>query len=121
MNIKQKIVGLLVACCSVVAVANTSTVYFNGDILTMQGNSPQYVEALVVQNDKILFVGNKSQALAQAGSSPTLHDLKGATLMPGFIDSWGHFTLVAQNTLTTKYLDPCRTIEYRGAEETRHH
>jgi predicted amidohydrolase YtcJ len=121
MNIKQKIVGLLVACCSVVAVANTSTVYFNGDILTMQGNSPQYVEALVAQNDKILFVGNKSQALAQAGSSPTLHDLKGATLMPGFIDSWGHFTLVAQNTLTTKYLDPCRTIEYRGAEETRHH
>ena len=99
MNIKQKIVGLLVACCSFSAVANTSTVYFNGEILTMQGDSPQYVEALVVQNDRILFVGDKSQALTLAGSNSTLHDLKGTTLMPGFIDSWGHFTLVAQNTL----------------------
>jgi predicted amidohydrolase YtcJ len=50
MNIKQKIVGFFVACCSFAAVANTSTVYFNGEILTMQGDSPQYVEALVAQN-----------------------------------------------------------------------
>lgn len=99
MNIKQKIAAFLMACCSFTALANTSVVYFNGDILTMQGNTPQYVEAVVVQNDKIAFVGDKSQALTLAGHNPTLYDLKGATLMPGFIDSWGHFTLVAQNTL----------------------
>ena len=99
MNIKQTIVAFLVACCSVTALANTSIVYFNGDILTMQGDSPQYVEAVVVQNDKIVFVGDKIQALTLAGLNPTLRDLKGTTLMPGFIDSWGHFTLVAQNTL----------------------
>ncbi len=99
MNIKQTIIGLLAACFSVATVANAATVYFNGEILTMQGDSPQYVEALVMQNDKIVFVGDKGQALTLAGSNPTLHDLKGTTLMPGFIDSWGHFTLVAQNTL----------------------
>jgi predicted amidohydrolase YtcJ len=65
----------------------------------MQGDSPHYVEALVVQNDKILFAGDKVQALAQAGANPALYDLNGRTLMPGFIDSWGHFSLIAQNTL----------------------
>jgi predicted amidohydrolase YtcJ len=99
MRIVQNLLGCFFTCLCVAAFANTSTVYFNGDILTMQGDSPQYVEALVVQNDKITFAGDKVQALAQAGAQPTLHDLKGHTLMPGFIDSWGHFTLIAQNTL----------------------
>ncbi|MEY3740478.1 MAG: hypothetical protein RLZZ192_1154 [Pseudomonadota bacterium] len=89
----------LIALCSGMLHANTSTLYFNGDILTMQGDTPQYVEAVVVQNDKIIFAGDKAQALIQAGANPTEQDLKGRTLMPGFIDNWGHFTLVAQNTL----------------------
>lgn len=29
--------------------AETATVYFNGDILTMDGDKPQYVEAVVVK------------------------------------------------------------------------
>ena len=99
MNIAHKILSLIVVFSSATAFANTTTVYFNGDILTMQGDQPEYVEALVVQNDKILFAGKKGQALTQAGTNPALHDLKGTTLMPGFIDSWGHFTLIAQNTL----------------------
>lgn len=99
MHIAHKILSLLAVFSAATAFANTTTVYFNGDILTMQGDQPEYVEALVVQNDKILFAGKKEQALTQAGTNPALHDLKGTTLMPGFIDSWGHFTLVAQNTL----------------------
>ena len=99
MSIAKKILLCFFAFYSIAAAANTSTVYVNGDILTMQGVKPQYVEALVVRNDKIVFAGDKAQALAQAGSNPTLQDLKGHTLMPGFIDSWGHFALIAQNTL----------------------
>ena len=99
MSIAKKILVCFFAFYSIAAAANTSTVYVNGDILTMQGVKPQYVEALVVRNDKIVFAGDKAQALAQAGSNPTLQDLKGHTLMPGFIDSWGHFALIAQNTL----------------------
>ena len=99
MRLAQKILSCLIAFHCVSAVANPSTVYVNGDILTMQGDTPQYVEALVVQHDKIIFAGDKVQALAQAGANPTLYDLNGRTLMPGFIDSWGHFALIAQNTL----------------------
>jgi len=99
MSITQKLLSCVLVFNLLTAFATPSTVYFNGDILTMHGDHPQYVEALVVQNDKIVFAGDKGPALAQAGSNPTLQDLKGHTLMPGFIDSWGHFALIAQNTL----------------------
>ena len=99
MRLAQQILNCFFPFFCVAAFANPSTVYVNGDILTMQGDSPHYVEALVVQNDKIMFAGDKVQALAQAGANPTLYDLNGRTLMPGFIDSWGHFSLIAQNTL----------------------
>ena len=79
--------------------ADASSVYFNGDILTMEGDKPQYVDAIVVKDRKIVYTGNIQEALTQAGSNPTLNDLKGKTLLPGFIDTWGHFTLIAQNTL----------------------
>jgi predicted amidohydrolase YtcJ len=89
----------LFAFFSIDALADVSTVYFNGDILTMEGDAPNYVEAVVVSGDKISFAGEKREALAAAGPKPVLRDLKGHTLLPGFIDSWGHFALVAQNTL----------------------
>lgn len=99
MKIIQTLFVALLAILSVEAVADSPTVYFNGDILTMEGDSPSYVQAIVVTGDKISFAGDKREALAAAGRNAVLRDLKGHTLLPGFIDSWGHFTLVAQNTL----------------------
>jgi predicted amidohydrolase YtcJ len=64
----------------------------------MEGRSPQYVEAVVIQGTKITFTGALQEALARAGSNPQLHDLQGRTLLPGFIDTWGHFALIAQDT-----------------------
>lgn len=82
-----------------VVLAAPATVYFNGDILTMKGKTPEYIEAVVVQDDRITYAGNVNTALSKAGANANLQDLKGKTLLPGFIDSWGHFALVAQNTL----------------------
>ncbi|QWE08044.1 amidohydrolase [Polynucleobacter ibericus] len=82
------------------AFADTASVYFNGDILTMEGDTPQYVEAVVVKGKKIAYAGNMRDAISEAGSNAIMNDLKGQTLLPGFIDAWGHFTLIAQNTLS---------------------
>ena len=79
--------------------ADATNVYFNGDILTMEGDKPQYVEAVVVKGKKIAYAGNMKDALNEAGANVVMNDLKGQTLLPGFIDAWGHFTLIAQNTL----------------------
>jgi len=48
------------------------TIYLGGDIITMRGEKPEYVEAIVVRAGKIGFVGPAAEAKAfagQAGSS----------------------------------------------------
>lgn len=94
-----KFLSLLLSTVSISAFAQVSTVYFNGDILTMEGDTPKYVEAVVVKDKKIAFTGSMRDALNHSGSNPSIQDLNGRTLLPGFIDTWGHFALVAQDTL----------------------
>ena len=98
MKILKTYLAVLMLLASAQVFADTATVYFNGDILTMEGDKPQYVEAIVVKDRKITYTGNMRDALNQAGTNPLLQDLKGKTLLPSFIDAWGHFTLIAQNT-----------------------
>ena len=96
-----RLLALFLATFSLACAANVTvpTVYFNGDILTMEGDTPKYVEAVVVKDNKIAYIGDMREALSQAGSNAALQDLKGHTLLPGFIDTWGHFALIAQDTL----------------------
>ena len=76
----------------------SASVYYNGAILVMEGDTPDYAEAVAVHAGKIAFVGTKDDARAAVGEARQI-DLQGRTLLPGFIDSWGHFTLLAQQTL----------------------
>lgn len=73
-------------------------VYVNGFILTMEGDAPQYVEAVAVRDGRIAFAGDRLSALAAVPDAVEV-DLAGRTMLPGFIDSWGHFALFAQQTL----------------------
>ena len=61
-----------------------------GPIVTMEGNQPTTVEAIVVDDGRIVFVGSKADALKQQGAGTVLKDLAGKTLMPGFIDGHAH-------------------------------
>jgi len=99
MNLKQSVVIAAIALCPWAVRAEKPAIYFNGDILTMEGDSPSYVEAVVVKGDKITFAGELREARDEAGPEPEMRDLQGHTLLPGFIDTWGHFALVAQDTL----------------------
>ena len=66
-------------------------IYFGGDILTMQGDTADYVEAITIKDGKIQFMGDKDQALKYQQADTGLHNLNGNTLMPSFIDAHGHF------------------------------
>lgn len=68
-----------------------STMYYNGDILTMVGNSPNYVDAIVEKDGKIIFTGSSEEAMKVAGKGHNMIDLEGKTLVPGFIDGHCHF------------------------------
>ena len=65
--------------------------YFGGDIITMEGDEPTYAEAVVVREGRIEFVGNASEAMEKAGSGHRMINLKGKTMVPGFIDGHAHF------------------------------
>lgn len=62
----------------------------NSEILTME-QSPTQVEALAIQGEYIVAVGDENDILALAGSKTQLIDLEGRTLVPGFIDSHCHW------------------------------
>lgn len=83
---------------------STSHLYYNGNIITMDSNEPQYVEALVEQEGIIVFVGSKKQAQQNYGTAINI-DLKGRTLLPGFIDPHSHFSMVS-NTMGQVDLNP---------------
>jgi GTP cyclohydrolase II len=74
-------------------------IYFGGDILTMEGNEAQYVEAVAVKDGKIMLAGTKAEADKLKGANTQMNDLQGKTLLPGFIDGHSHILTVADATL----------------------
>ncbi|MGL2993097.1 amidohydrolase [Flavobacterium sp. TSSA_36] len=95
--------------------SSTATVYYNGDILTMEGDQPQYVDALVVKDGKIAFVGSEDEAMKQAGAGHTMIDLAGKTLVPGFVDGHCHFAAFGSQAISANLLAApdgnCNTID----------
>lgn len=81
---------LIIVGCNPKEDNHNQTIYFNGDIITMEGEEPQYVESVVQQDGKIIFLGPKSEAL-KSYKNATLVDLEGKTLLPAFLDGHGHF------------------------------
>jgi predicted amidohydrolase YtcJ len=89
--------------------AAAAVIYTGGDILTMRGPEPEQVEAVAVQDGRITFVGSRAAALERCGPSATVVDLAGKTMLPGFIDTHGHFVYFGKN-LVDADLFGCRDI-----------
>lgn len=78
------------------ASAQDSILYRGGTIITMDGDTPQTVEAVVTTGDRIAFAGSEGEARKAAGKDVAIHDLKGATMLPGFVDAHSHFAVAMQ-------------------------
>lgn len=81
----------LFGCSNKTTKDKADAIYFGGTIITMEDSSPS-VEAIAIKDGKILFTGKKSEADSYANDQTKLYDLKGKTLLPGFIDAHGHLT-----------------------------
>jgi predicted amidohydrolase YtcJ len=81
----------------IAATAAADTLYTGGDILTMRGSDPEYVESLVVRDGNILFAGSLEDAKKRIAPGATTINLGGKTLLPGFIDTHGHFVYFGKN------------------------
>ncbi|MBT3671469.1 MAG: amidohydrolase [Porticoccaceae bacterium] len=69
-------------------------IYHGGDIVTMAGESLRQIEAVAELDGKIVFTGTLADAM-QSFAKASKFDLKGKTLMPGFIEPHVHPSIAA--------------------------
>ncbi len=96
MTIWTGALALLGALLALPVAAQDNTLYRGGPIITMDGDTPQTVEAVVTRDGRIAYVGDEAGARAAAGRDPAIRDLNGATLLPGFVDAHSHFAVAMQ-------------------------
>jgi predicted amidohydrolase YtcJ len=93
--------GLLLTvmgCSSVMAAATElgqQTLYYGGDIITMEGDGQAYVEAVIERDGRISYAGDKAAAVNNFAGDAVEVDLEGKTMMPGFIEPHLHPSIAA--------------------------
>ncbi len=65
-------------------------VFINGNILTMDSNN-SIAQALSTRRERIEAVGSTEEIMALVGDDTEVVDLRGRTLLPGFVDAHSHF------------------------------
>lgn len=73
-------------------------IFTGGPVVTVN-QSNNIEEAVAVKENKILFVGRQEQAWALKGSHTKVVNLKGRTVIPGFIDAHIHAAVMGANAL----------------------
>ncbi|UXX79009.1 amidohydrolase [Reichenbachiella carrageenanivorans] len=104
------LIAIVFICCNQTkketsVVEKTATIYYNGDIITMESDEPTYAEAVVEENGKIVFVGNKDEASENYNKANQV-DLEGKTMLPAFLDGHGHFYNVGFTAMCANILPP---------------
>ena len=96
---------ILFSSCTSKSSESLVTLYYGGDIITMSGDEPSYAESIVTNMDSIVFVGTLSEAEELFPSSKKTN-LKGTTLLPGFIDAHAHFAGFPSQSIGAQILPP---------------
>ncbi len=103
------VIGLTVltatACTEKPALVAADTIYFNGNVITLDSNE-LLAEAVAVKNGKILAVGDNETMMSLSNQDTHQVDLKGKTMLPGFVDGHSHLSGVAIQAVTANLLPP---------------
>lgn len=71
------------------AADHADRIYFGGPVVTVDAKDT-VAEAVAIKDGKILAVGNKDAILGHRGPKTDLIDLRGKTMIPGFVDAHCH-------------------------------
>jgi predicted amidohydrolase YtcJ len=80
-------------------------IYFGGAIVTMHDAQPT-AEAVAARDGSILAVGARADVMQRQRGSTRLVDLRGRTLLPGFIDGHSHVSMVGFQAVSANLLPP---------------
>ncbi|WP_407332869.1 amidohydrolase [Enterovibrio sp. 27052020O] len=81
------------------------TIYHNAQVITVNDKQPD-ASAVAILDGKILAVGNNEEVLKLADKRTKVVDLKGITMIPGFIDAHGHVMNTGLQAVSANLLSP---------------
>jgi predicted amidohydrolase YtcJ len=84
----------LISCAEPEAFPEATSVYTNGQIITVD-DSTGTVEAIAVKEGRIIALGSNEAVKSYQGSQTAVIDLEGKTMLPGFVDAHSHLSAVA--------------------------
>ncbi|MEZ4417274.1 MAG: amidohydrolase [Gemmatimonadota bacterium] len=83
------------ACSASESGPPADTIFLGSNIVTMDPAQPT-AEGVAVRGEEIVAVGSRAEVLALRGDDTQVVDLGERALLPGFIDTHGHFLAVGQ-------------------------
>ncbi len=77
---------------------SADVVFLNGEVITIDNNQ-SVTEAIAIKDNKIYQVGSSSQIKKLIGEQTQVIDVKGKSVLPGFIDAHIHLSIFGTNLL----------------------
>lgn len=105
---RRLVLAALLAATSLTTAQAGDILIHGGPIHTGVEAAPK-AEAVLIRDDKILFVGPLAAAKAKAAKDVRAIDLKGAAAYPGFVDAHAHLTGIGLRELTLN-LDQVKSV-----------
>ena len=93
------------------------TIFHGGTILTVDKAFSE-VEALVIENQKIIASGSHNNVKEKYGDEADFIDLEGHTMLPGFIDSHAHVVSFAPIVFLTEDIG---LVKFKTTDEALNH
>jgi hypothetical protein len=102
LRVSAAVLAASVACApQPPAVPPATLVLLNGKVVTVEA-SPAEARAIAVAGDRIVAVGSDDEIKRYVGTSTQVIDAGGQLVIPGFVESHGHFTGVGEAQLVLK-------------------
>ncbi|HSE42187.1 MAG TPA: amidohydrolase [Acidobacteriota bacterium] len=93
---KKWILIIILAFCLDAVAEEADLLLKNGTIITMEDSVPE-ASSVAVKGDKIVWIGNTSEASRWTAKNTRVIDLEGAFVYPGFIESHAHIVGLGQS------------------------
>jgi len=102
---RRLLVALPAMVLALPLLAAPDRVFVGATVLTLDDESRR-AEAVAVEAGRITAIGSEADILAMAGAETQRVDLGGGAMLPGFVDSHSHASLIGLQALSANLLPP---------------
>ncbi|MDH3814887.1 MAG: amidohydrolase family protein [Acidobacteriota bacterium] len=104
--VRRLLVISIVLFASIAGAQETANrIWFGGPILTMD-DAAMRAEAVAEKDGRVLAVGSKADVMAFNGPDTEVIELRGRTMLPGFVDAHGHVFMGGLQAMSANLLAP---------------